>query len=545
MTAILRPRDAGVPAALQRSFTVNATVSAAHETLYSAEGLAVTRVDMAENDRPDTQFDTQKSHAVAWTLEIGKWREAFTGTLPRVFANLRRMAGQDEANDTNDESVQLRTFAIHELNVTTPLPLSEWNARLNRAIGFYVEAYQKSSFTTHNTKAKGRGEGHAKEKLRLWNAAAIEDGTPGITQKQIVEAARKLLDANYKVEPDVLCKAYDEWIRAISDNYEALGDDFARAILAEVAAKPLSPGWKKTFNMNTLGELLQAWKMSPQGNEATVAVPSATVPTQSKFVVNAVVVADDATKYPLDAVHVDAVQLSEGDRPPTQFGDRQLSHSVAWTGKIQQWQTEYRGPLRQVLTNIVAAGARDHAVDTNPTSRNARQQLGVIESYLQDAALPHYPLSLWRGLFTQALTTYVNAYQQSSTTTHGATPASRGEGAAKEWLSQYETQIKGGGLAGVATAGENSEAIRHALMLLDAPAHESRDLFCKAHDDWLTMLKVNYPGVMGRSDAAFTGYLATPVAPHLSAPGVTTIGGLLQAWRLGLHVTELGLPGSH
>ncbi|MDC0707150.1 DUF4157 domain-containing protein [Stigmatella sp. ncwal1] len=522
--------------AVQYTFTVSAHVIAAQEAQYPMSALEVRRIEMPEGDRPDTQYGSrQMSHAVAWTSMFEFWTRTFTGTYPEVRQSLTELSNHDNANDQNPESHELRAQVRHLLGYVdehTLLPLSEWTQRLEQAVRFYVEAYQKSSFATHAKKAKGRGEASAKQNLVTWNMAMEEEEPPAVTswEDEVLEHARKLLDVSFSLPADQLCAAYAEWIRMVVTNYAHLGETFAQKVRADVANTPLSPRYQLQFpSLKTLGELLLAWQSNSGTQSLEFIGPTPLPSTAPGFVVSAQVVAHKEDRYPLDAITVQGVLLSEGDRPNTQYGVRQLSHTVAWTAKIQEWAARFRGPLRQVLGALLKASQEDHGVDTNEESRRLRESIALpLRQYLEATPAPEAPLSAWTALVNSSIKGYVEAYQQASFSTHADIPKGRGEAASKASLSMLEQRLASGGGAG----SKPKDVFDQALKLVDAPLDKSANLIGKAYNDWLHMLEVVYPHVMQAHAQDFNRLLAATVLPStLQAPGVQTLAELLDGWR--------------
>lgn len=528
---------------IQAKFTVTSSLSAKGDNVFPAFAISVDRINMAENDRPDTQFgDRQWSHGVAWTSMVEKWQRLLTGPLDKVILRLFDMAKKDHGSDENSASRELRSQAMQLLEgwKKKECTVQEWMQRLNKAISLYIQAYQKSSFATHKTKPGGRGESHAKAELRDMDSKTQADSSYQPGPQEILERAQKLLDISFRQKPDQVMKVYADWIEMFTENYSYLGEQNMRKIMDILNARKLSKGFVNKFKVQTLGELMQIWALSPKGTGSDLNAPSSSAPKEMGFVVNSVMSVQKQRLYKMQDVWVNAIELAEGDRPQTQFGSRQLSHFVAWTGKIIEWKAAFSGAnLREVFTRLMIMAQKDDASDKNPQSKKLRSQLGVIANYLDGNESAS--VSNWTALLNRAVALYAEAYQMASFTTHADKPGGRGEGQARKRLLGLEQALQQGNSVDMPSA---QQVVKSCLMLLDAPFNKGMDYVCKAYDDWLDMLETGIPSVMKvfmKDIHAHMKKTGIPT-PWSSASMTDNLLDLVQGWRKKRKLKTFGLP---
>jgi hypothetical protein len=236
------------------------------ERKYKSAQLWVEDLQIGDQDRPDTRFDTQKSHTVAWTLlraEIASLRGLPLVTVLKIMftrlSELNHLAealkiaydieskrGKSESAVNKVENVMIETLSVQlgqagsiakeMLMGDATAPLYYWQSTTARLIRLFTQVYQLSKGATmRDGTATGDAEADGMAKLRKHELALRTTGDYGdpIQPKnelplvggprtkaaitEIIIAAERLLDVNFKASLPAqgYAHAIHHWIQAL------------------------------------------------------------------------------------------------------------------------------------------------------------------------------------------------------------------------------------------------------------------------------------------------------------------------------------------
>jgi hypothetical protein len=198
----------------------SAAVIMVEQTLYSADQLRVRRVNVSDKDRPDTQYATQMSHTVAWTLvrhELMAMQSMSVRALMTELAK-RLLARIHEVRDAHAYALAERTIGEIWAALGKSLPINEWQVRASSAVRVYGIVHQKAASTTyvdHTTHGRALGHGEAKhmERLKANERRVQENGKLADDPKQVVDAMFSLLDVqiNDTLPVEAYARAIHHW----------------------------------------------------------------------------------------------------------------------------------------------------------------------------------------------------------------------------------------------------------------------------------------------------------------------------------------------
>lgn len=160
-------------------------------------------------------------------------------------------------------------------------------------------------------------------------------------------------------------------------------------------------------------------------------------------------------KIKMDSLDLDAVLLSN-ERPQTQYGDTQFSHTVAWvlirrsyeklgasSGSFRKYLELLQGDAMKLLDalSVLNRMATNAKKDINDDVKSPLSKLvGKIEKLLKgNDSKTHLE---WENLATEYLREYVTVMHMAPTTTYGVAPGGRGEGTAIAILSEKEELLE-------------------------------------------------------------------------------------------------------
>lgn len=235
------------------------------EPYYAGAQLEVRRVHVSDRDRPDTKFDTQMSHTVAWTL-VRADLEAFAGKsidamLHMLGQRLLRYAG--DLKDSN--ALRLATMTAGQIAALrqTTMPIYRWQAVVSDIVRRYTIVYQKAgaaSFADDTTlgRALGHGEGSHMRRLRDNEKALVEHGKLCDDPKLVIASALALLDAriNSTLSAEQFVSAVLHWNELITRVFPEIAKGARPALDSTLASLPLPPEVAKTYAVTSVRELI-------------------------------------------------------------------------------------------------------------------------------------------------------------------------------------------------------------------------------------------------------------------------------------------------
>lgn len=230
------------------------------QPIYSADQLQVLRVNVSDKDRPDTQYATQMSHTVAWTLfrhdlmamQFKSIKDLLTEVAKRL---LLRMY---EVRDAHAYALAERTIGEIWAALGQNLPINVWQDRASHALRVYGIVHQKAASTTyvdHSTHGRALGHGEAKhmERLKANERYVQEKGKLAHKPEQVVNAMFSLLDVqiNDTLPVEAYARAVHHWdllVRSVFPRTYELVIPIVRERLAAMALPASAGGAAKAKN---------------------------------------------------------------------------------------------------------------------------------------------------------------------------------------------------------------------------------------------------------------------------------------------------------
>jgi hypothetical protein len=248
----------------------------------------------------------------------------------------------------------------------------------------------------------------------------------------------------------------------------------------------------------------------PGGAFSAPAQPDEPV-VQGVFTVAATIVLADseAPSVPAAQMLVTKVQMSEKRRPPTRLEGSQGRHIIAWTAKVQYWQTLFKQKTyAAAFAQLEALAKSDQGVDEQtgkaPGAVTLRAEL--LDRLAELRTTERASESSWISNLQWALTTYVKAYQLSSFSAfESKRPIGKGEA--------YNIAF----LTGVQKTAARERRLEAATGLVDLNAGLAPVVQAKVFQDWLNLVNELAPGLIKESDKDAMDRLAASDKPDASA----------------------------
>ncbi len=292
--------------------TITENVYLNGEPVYTSAQLWVEDLRIGDQDRPDTRFDTQKSHTVAWTLLRAELNAFRTLPLRTVVANILMRLGDlkklaqalittrsDSKLKGKQRTALWEVKAIEELSLklgaagqlggdmisaTARLPITLWQNSTSQLLKLCIQADQLSKGATYaDGAAKGHGESHAMARLRHHNAAVADTGKLGdplspekTASAEVLEAADTLLDVKFtlSMKPEAYAFAVHHWMQALFMAFPALMKTFSVDITAPIL-KAETKGEARKTGAKTVEELVKLFEfggLKETGEQAQTAL---------------------------------------------------------------------------------------------------------------------------------------------------------------------------------------------------------------------------------------------------------------------------------
>ncbi|WAC75098.1 hypothetical protein OU995_10530 [Roseateles sp. SL47] len=414
---------------------------------------------------------------------------------------------------------------------TAELPMDVWQGVLSELVSVYIQLYHLSEGALFKGKSENRDEGGAAEEFTFAEEQMETEGKTSVPLDSLRSNAEKLIDAPLgTLPPKTLAYAVRHWVSMLTITWprlmkahgqyiiggllgqscassEFLPKGGTMAELLTAAGYPLSDGTKFASPLKIKGEQpdtaidLGALRSEFVSN-VTVYSTSQGQPTDYVSSPGESSVTLKELSFAVTQVGVSRVDVSDRDRPPTQFlNEGQKSHTVAWT-LFRASLMSYAGrPLSELLDDLEvrltqlkkevklsdAIRVADHAMD-QLTGRNALR-LTIFD---------------WHAYASQLVKHYVHVHQAAPSTSY-ADPRALGralpnaEGSHMHVLRINEHQLME---TGKLVSGRE-RVIEAALALFDIcipkkPLAE-KDLektFMYAYDIWKELLSLAFPTVM-------------------------------------------------
>ncbi|MBL0385780.1 hypothetical protein JJB07_03880 [Tumebacillus sp. ITR2] len=455
--------------------------SASKEPLYKSNQLWVEDLRIGDSDRPDTRFDTQKSHTVAWTLVREELKSLKSLNLHDVLTflvhrqrELHKLADnmkttRDESKLSGKQKVELmEKKEIEKLSLELSSPetytgldqadhattIYDWSLRVSQLIKVYVQAYQLSKAATYSAgRAIGHGEYSARELLRAHENSLLgdqkdfinpknydpTDSAPARLQKietEIANAAKTLLDVKHNLSlPDEAYKfAVGHWIEALYLSFPTVMSKCKDKILegidvSDATKKNTEDITKMQSNPRLIASETSTLRQDPPGalgtdftaNVALIPLtedPDGTGSVKARFAQNDAT-EDRETKVPsYHAKSLGIMSLQISDLDrPETRFPTQMSHTVAWT-LLRARILSYQRKNLATLLQFLGDEMEKLAAFSTDGEKGAFSLLVDSFKQLIASSKSQWPVNEWQVFASDLLRRYAVIYQAATSTTY-------------------------------------------------------------------------------------------------------------------------------
>jgi hypothetical protein len=223
--------------------------------VYTVGEMEVRRLALSDLDRPDTRFETQQSHTVAWTLireQMGRFGgRSLADLVGHVQAHLPASAPGDVGR------LLAETRAAVTYAAANPMPAHLWHQFASDLVASYMTLHQRAPSTTYvNMSTLARATGHAEgvhmAVLREADRAVADSARVPYGVERVVAAAVALLDIHSgesSLPAESGRAAFATWEDAMAGAFPALWPEIRVLARNQALAAP-SP---------VDGQTVQAW----------------------------------------------------------------------------------------------------------------------------------------------------------------------------------------------------------------------------------------------------------------------------------------------
>ncbi|MCU0433140.1 MAG: hypothetical protein MUC87_06790 [Bacteroidia bacterium] len=246
--------------------------------------------------------------------------------------------------------------------------------------------------------------------------------------------------------------------------------------------------------------------------------------------------------YTAEQLFITKILLSDSDRPNTKFGEKQKSHTVAWT-LLRNAITSFAGNTLSLLIKYI----NNELIFLNSIEQNEKTKR-LMQGFKPETMPPvnqPMPIYLWQLTITEYLRIYFHIYQLSDSATYNKKAKGNAEADSMKNLRYTEEQLK-----------ENPQLdIKNQLPLLKGyceklldvqfglALHEIDYVFSVQH--WMNSLILAFPYLFHKTgNTLFQGVLDKNLSPGVSKKydiKKKTVLGLLEYFEFNKHHVTPGV----
>lgn len=238
---------------------------------YAASEVTLAQIQVSDRDRPDTRFDSQMSHTVAWTLLRAELASFAGHPTDEVLAVLAARFARFAADLDNQEAVELTQASTLQCMylMGARLPIHRWQAAVSDLFRRFAIIYQKTGAatfaddTTHG-QALGHGEAAAMARLVANENAFLDDGKLADGGAEVIKAALTLFDGhvNKTLSAPALVAAILHWYESLERVFPNVMKVIAGGLRDHLASQGIGAELQAIYGVKNLLELVE--KLKPQ-----------------------------------------------------------------------------------------------------------------------------------------------------------------------------------------------------------------------------------------------------------------------------------------
>jgi uncharacterized pyridoxamine 5'-phosphate oxidase family protein len=421
------------------------------EYKYKAGQIGVKSIQVGDKDRPETRFENQESHTVAWTLVrnglMGLANQDLNSFLQYMLEDFEVISPLVQTLEGEMMVAAFSGFNILETMRSGKLPLDVWQRLTSQLLVSYMQVYQLSNAATYKRgKALGHGESHAMARLQQDEENIQKGAAPRPASKVTLDAA-KLLDVQFRVNSlgvQEYAFAIRHWVQMLQNTFSRVMLRYQDNIMKPALDKQVAKSFKDELGIDraqsfTVNDLLNHYNFDPgvAKVQKDMRVPKVNLQQVMLETLNTNFVANisvephqqgvqqerDVTAdihiqdmaYPHSFLFISRVQISDSDRPKTKFIQNQKSHTVPWT-LTRKTIISFKGkPLDALLRHLFEEFQKlltDIKIEEGIQIANAGIQL------IKANATQILPIDVWQEIISELVRKYAIAYQVAESTTY-------------------------------------------------------------------------------------------------------------------------------
>lgn len=418
---------------------------------YKAGEIRIRQIFIGDKDRPQTQFENQESHTVAWTLLrqgiitlAGNTLSAFLLYLQGAYEELKDFIENEEGKALYN---MVQGGKLLETLRSGEAPLDNWQKLSANLLINYLQVYQLSSSATYKRgQAKGHGEATAMANL-MEDEELVRIGKDTRPDDEIGKDMAKLLDVQMnrqRLSVDEYAYAVYHWGCMLFQVFPNLMKKKQMKPLESVLSTEVSPSFKEELGIKpdknfTVKDLLNNKNLVvKRKGELTIPPRVASDPEQfermtldqltTDFTANIILRPKETpfsftTSFNAKDLEVAYITLSDKDRPKTKFIRDQKSHTVPWTLSREAILVMQGKPFTSLLIFLQESFAH---IDLPPSAsekiNSIQQEAQKIFQQAKDIykrlSTESFTLSQFHVGASELVRLYFIAYQMAPSTTY-------------------------------------------------------------------------------------------------------------------------------
>lgn len=422
------------------------------EYKYTAGQIWLHSLDLGDKDRPETRFENQESHTVAWTLVRngimglkGQTLDAFLNYISEEFREIAPFMSTLEGEMMH--AAVMGTEILKQM-ISSKLPVDIWQRLSSELLIHYLQVYQLSKSATYKRgPAKGHGESHAMKRLAA-DEEKIVGGQASRPAGKVAMDCAKLLDVQFRVDSlgvQEYAYAIRHWLQMLQNKFPRLMAQHQAAVLKPIQSKQVANSFKDELGLArsdkfTVGQLMEKYDYVQGGKpkaredrdlEQIDLQKSAAQQLGTNFLANISLQPDQQgvpgdrritesvsirdMHYALGNLSIRGVQISDTDRPKTKFLKDQKSHTVPWT-LARNAVISFQGKSLKEMVEYLFERFQELAMDIKLAEgiQLATEGAALIKTNVGK----QLPIDQWQAIISEAVRKYFIAYQVADSTAY-------------------------------------------------------------------------------------------------------------------------------
>ncbi|MEM6721703.1 MAG: hypothetical protein AAF611_20410 [Bacteroidota bacterium] len=440
-----------------------------------ASNLKIEEIVLPEGGRPSTKYKKkQKSHSISWTLLTRAYASVKNMPLDVFIKNYlitdwEELRKQKVFMSPNIEAYKKLNFYLDKYSqnklqslVTNPETPTDFQQKITEAVSNYFAALQLAPLTTHTKHksddhvARHGGESSSNKILPdIEKELGKNDKAPNYKKQIIIEKLKAYWDpgtgGKYGInDPKAVALLGEKLQNAIKRSFPRIWNLYKNMIDRDIIGPDITKATK--FN--------NKYKKKKNNNNNNSTSETDTIdPTPEAFYAQIHMSPQNTTnnnfkKFTARDVSIKKLLLSNA-RPPTKYGNKQKSHTVAWILTLQAIQNSATNKtlmsfIDQMISHweLLKAQNWDKMINSNNHEIRNKEHLEDLNdkietslTELREAKSAHESSLEWTDFIQKNISNYITVYAAAPLTTRkGGIPKNRGEHGANNFFKQLEVE---------------------------------------------------------------------------------------------------------